>query len=118
MKRSQLLGRVIVRSLLTLGLLTAGLAMPASAQVPFGSLGGIAGGGTNASGVVPLHGWCLDDAPIRAVDIYVDGESSPVRATAVVVPMWLAPVRDSQTLRTQASPSSWIPLGSSTAGIG
>jgi hypothetical protein len=73
MKRSQLLGRVFVRCLLTLGLLTVGLAVPAAAQAPFGSLGGIVGGGTNATGVAPLHGWCLDNNAIAAVDIYVDG---------------------------------------------
>ena len=50
------------------------LAAPAMAQVPFGALGGIAGGGTSGTGVLPLHGWCLDDDGIAAVDIFVDGQ--------------------------------------------
>ncbi len=49
------------------------LASPAWAASPFGSLGGIAGGATGGGGVLPLHGWCLDDDGVRAVDIFVDG---------------------------------------------
>lgn len=49
------------------------IAMPASAAAPFGSFGGIVGGGNAATGVVPLHGWALDDNGIQRVDIYVDG---------------------------------------------
>ena len=50
------------------------LALPATAALPIGSLGGISGGGTSGGGFLPLHGWCLDDDGVAAVDIYVDGE--------------------------------------------
>jgi N-acetylmuramoyl-L-alanine amidase len=57
-----------------LGLILAlGLATPALAEAPFGSLGGIVGGGSGGNGILPLHGWCLDDDGILAVDIFVDG---------------------------------------------
>lgn len=46
---------------------------PAVAAPPFGSFGGIVGGGNAGSGVLPLHGWALDDNGIQAVDILVDG---------------------------------------------
>ena len=50
------------------------LAAPALADAPFGSLG-VIGGNTNVSGVVSLHGWCLDnDDNIFAADILVDGD--------------------------------------------
>ena len=50
------------------------LASPVMGQAPFGALGGIAGGATSGTGVLPLHGWCLDDDGIAAVDLFVDGE--------------------------------------------
>lgn len=46
---------------------------PALAARPFGSFGGIVGGGNAGSGLLPLHGWALDDNGIQAVDILVDG---------------------------------------------
>lgn len=46
---------------------------PALAAPPFGSFGGIVGGGNAGSGPLPLHGWALDDNGIQAVDILVDG---------------------------------------------
>jgi hypothetical protein len=46
---------------------------PALAAPPFGSFGGIVGGGNAGSGLLPLHGWALDDNGIQAVDILVDG---------------------------------------------
>ena len=46
---------------------------PAWAAAPFGSFGGIVGGGNAGAGVVPLHGWALDDDGVQAVDILVDG---------------------------------------------
>lgn len=46
---------------------------PAWAAPPFGSFGGIAGGGNAGSGVLGLVGWGLDDNGIFAVDVLVDG---------------------------------------------
>ena len=46
---------------------------PAVAAPPFGSFGGIVGGGNAGSGLLPLHGWALDDNGIQAVDVLVDG---------------------------------------------
>ena len=46
---------------------------PAWAAAPFGSFGGIVGGGNAGAGVVPLFGWALDDNGVQAVDILVDG---------------------------------------------
>lgn len=45
----------------------------AQAAQPFGQFGGIVGGGNSGSGLIPLHGWALDDNGIEAVDLYVDG---------------------------------------------
>lgn len=47
--------------------------VPVWAAPPFGSFGGIVGGGNAGGGVIPLHGWALDDNGIQAVDILVDG---------------------------------------------
>jgi len=47
--------------------------VPTWAAPPFGSFGGIVGGGNAGGGVIPLHGWALDDNGIQAVDILVDG---------------------------------------------
>src|SRR4030095_2676405 len=47
--------------------------VPASAAPPFGSFGGIVGGGNSGAGLLPLHGWALDDAGVLAVDVLVDG---------------------------------------------
>lgn len=46
---------------------------PLSAAPPFGSLGGPVGGGNAGAGVIPLHGWALDDDGVAWVDILVDG---------------------------------------------
>jgi len=48
-------------------------AVPAMAAAPFGSFGGIVGGGNGGAGVIPIHGWALDDNGVDAVDIVVDG---------------------------------------------
>lgn len=48
-------------------------AVPASAQLPFGSFGGKVGGGNSGAGLLPLHGWALDNDGIEAVDVLVDG---------------------------------------------
>jgi len=47
--------------------------VPAWAAPPFGSFGGIVGGGNAGAGAIPLFGWALDDNGIQAVDILVDG---------------------------------------------
>jgi hypothetical protein len=49
------------------------ISLPAGAAAPFGSFGGIAGGGTGGAGNIPIHGWALDDDGVAAVDILVDG---------------------------------------------
>jgi hypothetical protein len=62
--------------------------VPAWAAPPFGSFGGIVGGGNAGAGVIPLHGWALDDNGVQAVDILVDdllaGRASYGRARAGV----------------------------------
>ncbi len=68
MKRNVLLSALL--SVLGVVLLAAA---PAAAAPPFGSFGGIVGGGNAGSGVIPLHGWALDDNGIQAVDVLVDG---------------------------------------------
>lgn len=65
MKRNVILSCVLAMAL--------SAAVPASAAAPFGSFGGIVGGGNSGAGVLPLHGWALDDNGIQAVDILVDG---------------------------------------------
>lgn len=49
------------------------VAVPAAAAPPFGSFGGLVGGGNVATGIMPLHGWALDDLGIDRVEVYVDG---------------------------------------------
>jgi hypothetical protein len=49
------------------------ISAPAWAALPFGSFGGKVGGGNSAAGLLPLHGWALDDDGIAAVDVLVDG---------------------------------------------
>jgi hypothetical protein len=63
MKRNVILGIVVLA-------LAAG---SAQAAAPFGQFGGIVGGGNSGAGLLPLHGWALDDNGIEAVDFYVDG---------------------------------------------
>src|SRR5215216_1006760 len=46
---------------------------PASAAPPFGSFGGIVGGGNAGSGLMALTGWALDDNGVLALDVLVDG---------------------------------------------
>jgi N-acetylmuramoyl-L-alanine amidase len=65
MKRNVILSCVLAMALLA--------AVPAMAAPPFGSFGGIVTGGNSGAGVLPLHGWALDDNGIQAVDILVDG---------------------------------------------
>lgn len=50
------------------------VAAPVVAAPPFGSFGGLVGGGNVGTGFLPLHGWALDDQGIDRVEIYVDGE--------------------------------------------
>lgn len=49
------------------------LCSPLAAAPPFGSFGGIVNGGNSGAGVIPLHGWALDDDGVAAVDVMVDG---------------------------------------------
>lgn len=65
MKRNVILSYVLAMALLAV--------VPAMAAPPFGSFGGIVTGGNSGAGVLPLHGWALDDNGIQAVDILVDG---------------------------------------------
>lgn len=74
MSRTKLLGFVGRHCRVMLVVAVLSVAAPGFAQQPFGALGGIAGGDESGSGVLPLHGWCLDDSGIAAVDIFVDGE--------------------------------------------
>ncbi|HEX2643638.1 MAG TPA: hypothetical protein VHU81_11660 [Thermoanaerobaculia bacterium] len=46
---------------------------PSWAAAPFGSFGGKVGGGNSGAGLMPLHGWALDDDGIASVDVLVDG---------------------------------------------
>ena len=62
--------RKVILSAVTAALLAA---VSASAAPPFGSFGGIVGGGNSGAGPMPLFGWALDDNGILAVDILVDG---------------------------------------------
>jgi N-acetylmuramoyl-L-alanine amidase len=64
MKRSIILSAVAVALLVS---------APAWAAAPFGSFGGKVGGGNSGAGMLPLHGWALDDSGIASVDILVDG---------------------------------------------
>lgn len=48
-------------------------AAPVFAAEPFGQFGGRVGGGNVGSGLMPIHGWALDDDGVLAVDILVDG---------------------------------------------
>jgi hypothetical protein len=64
MKRKVILGIVVLA-------LTA--VIPSWAAPPFGQFGGIVGGGNSGAGLVPIHGWALDDNGVEAVDLYVDG---------------------------------------------
>jgi hypothetical protein len=49
------------------------ISAPAWAARPFGVFGGKVGGGNAGAGMLPLHGWALDDDGVEAVDILVDG---------------------------------------------
>ena len=49
------------------------ISAPVWAARPFGQFGGKVGGGNAAAGLLPLHGWALDDNGVEAIDIYVDG---------------------------------------------
>lgn len=62
--------RNVILSAVTAALLAA---VPVWAAPPFGSFGGIVGGGNAGAGLLPLHGWALDDNGVQAVDILVDG---------------------------------------------
>jgi hypothetical protein len=62
--------RYVIVSLIAVALLAA---VPGWAAPPFGSFGGIVGGGNSGAGLLPLSGWALDDNGILAVDVLVDG---------------------------------------------
>jgi hypothetical protein len=62
--------RNVIVSLIAVALLSA---VPGWAAPPFGSFGGIVGGGNSGAGLLPLTGWALDDNGILAVDVLVDG---------------------------------------------
>jgi hypothetical protein len=62
--------RKVILSAVTAALLAA---VSAWAAPPFGSFGGIVGGGNSGTGLLPLHGWALDDDGIESVDVLVDG---------------------------------------------
>jgi N-acetylmuramoyl-L-alanine amidase len=49
------------------------VSVPVWAAQPFGSFGGKVGGGNSGAGLLPLHGWALDDNGIESVDVLVDG---------------------------------------------
>jgi hypothetical protein len=51
---------------------------PAWGAAPFGHFGGQVGGGNAGSGLIPVHGWALDDDGIEAVDILVAACAPPV----------------------------------------
>jgi hypothetical protein len=65
--------RNVIVSLIAVALLSALSAVPGWAAPPFGSFGGIVGGGNSGGGLLPLTGWALDDNGILAVDVLVDG---------------------------------------------
>jgi N-acetylmuramoyl-L-alanine amidase len=65
--------RNVIVSLIAVALLSALSAVPGWAAAPFGSFGGIVGGGNAGAGLLPLTGWALDDNGILAVDVLVDG---------------------------------------------
>ena len=62
--------RYVIVSLIAVALLAA---VPGWAAPPFGSFGGIAGGGNSGAGLLSLTGWALDDNGVLAVDVLVDG---------------------------------------------
>jgi hypothetical protein len=62
--------RNVILAAITVALLVSA---PAWAALPFGSFGGKVGGGNSGAGLLPLHGWALDDDGIAAVDVLVDG---------------------------------------------
>lgn len=59
--------------LLATALVVVWMAPGAFAEQPFGSFGGVTGNSNSATGVVGVHGWCLDDDGVDGVVIYVDG---------------------------------------------
>jgi hypothetical protein len=66
--------RTMKRNVIVAVLVAAGLAaVPAWGALPFGSFGGKVGGGNAGAGLLPLHGWALDDDGIESVDVLVDG---------------------------------------------
>ncbi|HWM89724.1 MAG TPA: hypothetical protein VN493_03055 [Thermoanaerobaculia bacterium] len=65
MKRNVILGIVV---------LALAAVAPVWAAAPFGQFGGIVGGGNSGAGLLPIHGWALDDDGVEAVDLYVDGK--------------------------------------------
>jgi Bacterial Ig domain len=62
--------RNVILTAITVALLVSA---PAWAALPFGSFGGKVGGGNSGAGLIPLHGWALDDDGIASVDVLVDG---------------------------------------------
>lgn len=62
--------RNVILAACSLALLSS---VSAWAATPFGSFGGKVGGGNSGAGLLPLHGWALDDNGIQSVDVLVDG---------------------------------------------
>ncbi|HEX4495306.1 MAG TPA: hypothetical protein VIE43_06525 [Thermoanaerobaculia bacterium] len=65
--------RNVIVSLIAVALMSVLSAAAGWAAPPFGSFGGIVGGGNSGGGLLPLTGWALDDNGILAVDVLVDG---------------------------------------------
>lgn len=61
------------RNVLSVLAVALSISAPLQAAQPFGVFGGKVGGGNSAAGLLPLHGWALDDNGVEAVDILVDG---------------------------------------------
>jgi hypothetical protein len=62
--------RNVILAACSLALLSS---VSAWAATPFGSFGGKVGGGNSGAGLLPLHGWALDDNGVQSVDVLVDG---------------------------------------------
>ena len=83
--------------------------VPGWAAAPFGSFGGIVGGGNSGAGSIPLHGWALDDNGVLAVDILVDGFVAGRAVYGRARPGWRQRSPAFRTRRPPASPSSSTP---------
>ena len=63
---------------LTAVLALAAIGAPAWAAAPFGHFGGKVGGGNAGSGLLPVHGWALDDDGVQRVEIVAAACAPPV----------------------------------------